>query len=867
MENSPTVSGLVSVQFDDALAQMVEEAIAAGEVVPTKAPGMGNLLQELGIESLERVFPDAGEYEPRTRKLGLHRFYTVVYSADIPATKASASFESMPGVVSAHPLWKIRKRSYPNDPNFSKQWHFYNSSKPGADINVTEVWEKYTTGSDKVIVCVVDEPVDPMHEDLKDNLWTDASGHTGYNYARYSDNWNMSIRTGDLGHGTHVAGTIAAVSNNGKGVAGIAGGDYAQGIPGVKLLSHAIFSGYSSADDDKTARAIKEGADRGAVISQNSWGLYADGILGDVEDGYVSGAELAYLKSLDMDDFPEIKAAVDYFIEYAGCDAQGNQRSDSPMKGGLVFFAAGNEGDLGVDWDPYGVYEPVIAVGSFSKNGAASSFSNYGSWVDVAAPGGDYGANIWSTLPNQSGISDTGYGGSNWIGTSMACPHASGVAALIVSYFGKEGFTADDAKAILYGGLGVTIGGSKPVGKKIDALASFEWGIANGYGPGSDDPDDPDDPGDPDDPSENHNPTISLSKSSVQMSYFESGVKVTVTASDEDGDKLTLSCEPGSTAVSFDSASGVATLNAYKAAPGKYTATFKATDPSGASATAKLSYEILDNRAPGITASQSSVALKAHESAVIYFSVSDEDDDEVDLDIKSTGSEAAVYDKPTKSLRITASKAKAGSYIAVLEAKDSPLYTNVEAKTTTLEVHYTILKNHAPTVSKYIADMSQAGLDPISIVNGEHFVDTDGETLRYSVTVEDTSIATSLVTGSTTVITPRSYGVTTVTITATDGLEASESISFKVAFTDPQHPVTVENQEVTNALTLHIGTSSPTNVEVLVYNTAGNQVLRNVFTASVFYPVQMDVSSLAPGRYIAKVKYSSKTNTVKFVKY
>ena len=94
-------------------------------------------------------------------------------------------------------------------------------------------------------------------------------------------------------------------------------------------------------------------------------------------------------------------------------------------------------------------------------------------WVDIAAPGGGSGSTcIWSTLP--TAVEDgSGYGGETWMGTSMACPHASGVAALIVSYFGGPGFTAADARDILLHGLGGTIGGNKPVGKKLDALSSF----------------------------------------------------------------------------------------------------------------------------------------------------------------------------------------------------------------------------------------------------------------------------------------------------------------------------------------------------------------------------------------------------------
>lgn len=872
MENPPTVSGLVSVQFDDALAAMVEDALSSGEVVPTKAPGMNGLLEELGIDSMERVFPDAGEYEARSRRMGLHRFYTVTYSSSVPATKASASFRSMPGVVSAHPLWKIRKRSYPDDPRFSYQWHYYNSSKPGNDINVAGVWENYTTGSDKVIVCIVDEPVDASHEDLQGNLWKDSEGHTGYNYARYSNNWDLSIRTGDVGHGTHVAGTVAAVSNNGTGVAGVAGGDYAQGIPGVKLLSHAIFSGYSSADDAMTARAIKEGADRGAVISQNSWGLYADGILGDDEDGYVSGAELAYLKSLDMDDFPEMKAAVDYFVEFAGCDAQGNQLPDSPMKGGLVLFAAGNEGDLGVDWDPFGAYEPVIAVGSFDNNGAASYFSNYGNWVDIAAPGGgsSYTSAIWSTLPKKSGISTTGYGGTDWMGTSMACPHVSGVAALIVSYFGGQGFTADKARDILFGGLGATIGGNKPVGKKINALASFEYGIEKYGKPGDNPGDDPgDDPGDNPggDPAQNHPPKISLSVSSLEMAYNDGGREVTVTVSDPDGDALTVTCDPGSKALSYNSGSRKATLDAYNEVPGNYTAKFTVEDPSGESAEATLSYVILDNRAPSISLAQSNVTLKAHESAVISVTGSDPDGDVLDITLQSPGSDAVTYDAPSRTLRIAAHKAGAGVYKAVMRVTDVPAFTTVQAKSATAEVSYTILPNHAPTVVKYITDMAQSGLRDISVNLQDHFTDVDGEALRYDVTVDDSSVASAAVSGYLAVITPKSYGVTTVTITAKDGLDAQAEVSFKVALVNPQQPVTPASLQVKDELLLNIGSPDPASVEIQVYNAAGARVLRHTFTADVFNPVRLDVSSLAPGRYTAKVKFGGATHSLKFVKY
>lgn len=762
---SDVVPGIVSVQFDEYLASAIEEALAAGESVPTKAPGMGNLIEELGIESLERVFPDAGEFEPRSRKMGMHRFYKVKFSSNIPATKASASFESTPGVITAHPVRRIVKRAYesPNDPYFSRQWHYYNSSKAGVDINVRDVWKNYTTGNENVVVCVVDEAVDATHPDLKDNLWTDASGHTGYNFARKS--WDLTIRPpqsywdeGDTGHGTHVAGTIAAVSNNGVGVAGIAGGDYAAGENGVRLMSCAIFSGTSYADDTQCANAVKWGADHGAVISQNSWGPSADLNL----DGNISSSELNTYRTYTIDKYhPELKVAIDYFIEYAGCDADGNQLPDSPMKGGLVFFASGNEGAEGVDWDPYAAYEPVIGVGAFNESGNRASYSTYGEWVDVAAPAGEgysSSGSIWSTVPTK--IVTSGYAGSGWAGTSMACPHASGVAALIVSYFGGQGFTAEDAKEILFGGLGNTIGGSsKPVGKKLDAMASFEYGLGHQIVPG-------------------------------------------------------------------------------------------------------------ENKAPVITLSEKEITLKAHESAVISVGASDPDGDAVDVVLEDAGSSAVSFDAATMTLRISAMKEpQGGSFTAVLKATDVPSASGAKPKSATATLSYTILPNHAPVLSSIVTDQLGSNFAAVTVNLADHFTDEDGETLRYAASVSDASVASAEISGTSAVIRPAGYGVTSVTVVATDGIGASATASFKVAFVNPGQPVMLESQNVTDALRMTIDSPETVNVSVTVYNAAGTQVLRSSATTNVFIPISMDVSSLAPGRYTAVVAYSGKSVKVKFSKY
>ncbi|MBR5063078.1 MAG: S8 family serine peptidase, partial [Bacteroidales bacterium] len=472
---SPFVGPTATVEFDEDLTALLEESV--------KSADARTLLGAMGIKSLRRVFPDAGEYEARSRAMGMHRFYWVELAGVIPETKAAESLEASPGVLSVTLPRPIRRRGFFNDPYLARQWNMVNTNYPAADIHLEEVWRDYTVGNNKVIVCVVDEPVDYTHPDLIDNIWSDEEGHHGYSFVWNS--YDLSLYSGDYGHATHVGGVISAMNNNGLGVSGMAGGDAVQGIPGVLLQSAAIFSGSRSANE---AAAIKWGADHGAVISQNSWGYYAD----SNDDGVITDEEMAEFKGMSIP--PATKKAIDYFIRYAGCDSEGNQLKDAPMKGGLVIFSAGNEGDMGVDYDPICDYEPVISVGAFGIDGKAAYYSNFGNWVDIAAPGG--GAtrredSIWSTVPlemsDNIGYQNIDSDGYYWVGTSMACPHVSGLAALIISYFGREGFTADQCREILFAGLGDIIGGSKPVGRKMDALASFEYGVQH-YPAGGGDP-------------------------------------------------------------------------------------------------------------------------------------------------------------------------------------------------------------------------------------------------------------------------------------------------------------------------------------------------------------------------------------------
>ncbi|HEY4651958.1 MAG TPA: S8 family serine peptidase, partial [Pontibacter sp.] len=339
------------------------------------------------------------------------------------ALQVASSYKQSGQATNAEPVYAKKLYDMPaagelpfNDPYLKSQWHYKNAgqtavSAPGADINLFKAWE-VQTGKPNVIVAIIDGGIDVKHEDLKQNMWVNEAelngkpgvDDDGNGYADDIYGYNFTNRSGNIiahDHGTHVAGTVGAVNNNGIGVGGVAGGS-GKG-DGVKLMSAQVFTNEGSGG---FAQALVYAADNGAVIAQNSWGYQNPGVY-----------EQAVLD------------AIDYFIEEAG------NYEGSPMRGGIVIFAAGNDNADGKWWPGY--YEKTLAVSSLGPDNKRAYYSNFGSWVDIAAPGGDvtYGQDhgVLSTLPNNK------YGYMQ--GTSMACPHVSGIAALVISQLGGSGFT------------------------------------------------------------------------------------------------------------------------------------------------------------------------------------------------------------------------------------------------------------------------------------------------------------------------------------------------------------------------------------------------------------------------------------------
>lgn len=813
----------LQVEFDEETAGRIES---------------GDNLPGLAVVSLERVFDDGGEWEERHRAAGLHRWYRVGYDAAMTTpTKVASSVADFPGVVSASPELRIKPASYFNDPYAPKQWALYNDGTlgsnyvAGADINVVPVWENYTAGSSKVIVSVVDSGVDLSHPDLAAIC---LPGGVEGSKCFLNDLPGYKIYPDD--HGTHVAGTIAAVNNNGIGVCGVAGGYDGNG--GVRIMSCQIM--HTDPNDPKitmqgnSPNAMVWGADHGAVISSNSWGYDYENE-SQASDGNVGS----------------MGPAIDYFVKYAGCDNTGKQLPDSPMKGGVVIFAAGNDAWRHA-WPAE--YEGVIAVGAISSQMSRSYYSNYGDWVDIAAPGGDQkaGSTILST------ISGDGYGGFQ--GTSMACPHVSGVAALLVSYFGGPGFTNTMLKERLLGGANTKLPSGYKIGPLVDAMGSFTYGGTVAPDPVSD---------------------FSVSTRSNNIDYSWA-----VTADADDGKAfgfLLLAAEDASLFSGLDLRNipeGVSSTMVESSGVGvgeAITGTLKGLKFNTTYHTAIAAYDYhrnysaitplktattKANNPPVITTDYAGdYKVHCHEALNVEYGVSDPDGHTFTVAVE-TGSDALTWtdSESLVRLRFVGRDAPAGAYTATITVTDA--FGGVATKV----IDYEILPNHAPVVNKPFENLILPTIgQKVTVDLSEHIFDEDNETLKYTVTQSALSIVHVNPVANTVVITALSYGMSEVTIKATDTLGESCSITFKVLVRDPSRNIVLYPNPVKDVLNVSLGEAKT--VDVSISNKAGATIYSaSGISIDPFNPYSVKVKDFPGGVYYVRLKGEGIDNVSTIVK-
>jgi parallel beta-helix repeat protein len=393
--------GSVLVKFTpDVDVSTADKALAAVEMITKNADApfadVSSVKPLLSKEVLAKFLD-------KKSRFGLNRWVAITFDKrDIDILSEIEKYKDELNIEYAQPNYIMKTCLTPNDPYYSS------SGSWGQDypdlygmhiINASDAWN-ITTGSHDVVVAVVDTGVDYMHEDITANMWINEDEIPGNGIDDDSDGFVDNIYGADFaygdgdpmdwfGHGTHCAGTIAAVGNNTLGVVGM---NWQAKIMAVKGLDD---SGSGWIDD--LADAIVWAADNGADVISNSWGP-------------------DYRNPSD----PVIEDAVRYAYN----------------KGCVLVFAAGNNNDDVQYYSPANMDE-VIAVAATDYNDEKAEFSNWGEKIDVCAPGVD----VLSTMPDDSFIGvnypslkvSDGY----WrlSGTSMACPHVSGLAALLLGVY------------------------------------------------------------------------------------------------------------------------------------------------------------------------------------------------------------------------------------------------------------------------------------------------------------------------------------------------------------------------------------------------------------------------------------------------
>jgi subtilisin family serine protease len=414
----------------------------------TGLPALDVIGAKHGAKFIKPEFPGAQKRMLHGRVIDLSGWHEIHFTGRVPVEEVVKEYKSIPGVIDAQPVSIHPVYATPNDQFYNSQWHL-------PKILAPQAWD-IETGNSSIIVAVLDTGVRYFMQDLggsgtsyadptgtDGNMWinlaekegtpgldNDNNGFVndwiGWDFVERTDTDPLSFLiacsqgedcdTADNdprdfnGHGTHCAGSVAAMNNNGYAVASVSGGwgdgTFKTAGNGVKVMPLRI--GWSASflgllelgvvDMSYAAQAFVYAADNGARIASCSWGSENTG---------------------------GIRDAIDYFL----------------ASGGLIFIAAGNDGADNPDYISTlsgGWYEKIIKVAASDQSDCKADFSNFGTWVTLSAPG----VGIWSTYHLHSDPVNDYVAPMD--GTSMAAPLAASVAALIWSY--NPDVTADEVK-------------------------------------------------------------------------------------------------------------------------------------------------------------------------------------------------------------------------------------------------------------------------------------------------------------------------------------------------------------------------------------------------------------------------------------
>jgi subtilisin family serine protease len=395
--------------------------------------GYGEAGGDVAANTLQGVLDRSGRVGWTSVSLGASLYAVTAPGAAIDTVVGWG--RSTPGIAFVEPDFAINRSLFPNDPSLSQLWGLHNTGQSGgladADIDAPEAWDK-TTGSRSVVIGVIDSGIDVNHPDLAANIWRnpgeiagnriddDANGYvddiTGWDFASSDNNPDDGN-----GHGTHVAGTIGAAGNDGRGVAGV---NWQVSLLPLKFLGtdgSGSTTGAIAAINYATALR-----NRGVnvVATNNSWG----------GGGFSSGLQTAI---------------------------------QNHANAGILFVAAaGNESANNDTTASYPANYPIsniISVAALDRSDALASFSNYGpTKVHIGAPG----VSIYSTTPSNQYAS--------YSGTSMASPHVAGVVGLLAAA-NPAATSAEIRSAILQSAVPVaSLAGKTTTGGRLNAAAALE---------------------------------------------------------------------------------------------------------------------------------------------------------------------------------------------------------------------------------------------------------------------------------------------------------------------------------------------------------------------------------------------------------